>query len=66
MARESGRLIVAYQPTPHGNLDREMLATFRQAGVPFLLGAGIAMRSLNTSHREPAIGVPALANSPST
>jgi hypothetical protein len=46
MALESGRLIVAYQPTPHGNLDREMLATFRQAGVPFLLGAGIAMRSL--------------------
>ena len=46
MARELGRLIVAYQPTPHGNLDREMLATFRQAGMPFLLGAGIAMRSL--------------------
>jgi len=45
-ALETGRLIVAYQPTPHGNLDREMLATFRQAGVPFLLGAGIAMRSL--------------------
>jgi acetyltransferase len=45
-ARQSGRLIVAYQPTPHGNLDKEMLATFRNAGVPFLLGTGIAMRSL--------------------
>ncbi len=45
-ARESGRLIVAYQPTPHGSLDREMLETFRQAQVPFLLGAGVAMRTV--------------------
>jgi acyl-CoA synthetase (NDP forming) len=45
-ASESGRLIVAYQPTPHGGLDREMLSTFRQAQVPFLLGAGVAMRTL--------------------
>ena len=40
MARESGRLIVAYQPTPHGSLDREMLATFRQARYAVPVGCG--------------------------
>ena len=68
-ARESGRLIVAYQPTPHGNLDREMLATFRQAGVPFLLGAGIAMRALKyigqrAGHWRSADGGQAVADTP--
>ena len=65
----SGRLIVAYQPTPHGNLDREMLATFPPGGYAFPFGCGhrdarlkyIAQRAgyWRTGYGEQSVDMPA-------
>lgn len=45
-ARQEKRFVVAFQPTPHGRLDPEMVDTLREAHVPLLLSTGGAMRTL--------------------
>src|SRR4051794_35622744 len=45
-ARSSGRTIVAYQPSPLGAVDDEIVKTLHAAGVPLLLGISHAMAAL--------------------
>jgi acetyltransferase len=53
-ARSSGRTIVAYQPSPLGAVDDEIVNTLHAAGVPLLLGISHAMAALKhlTSRRD--------------
>jgi acetyltransferase len=64
-ARASGRPIVAYNPTPLGTPDREIVDTLSAAGVPLLMGIGGAMSALkHLSHPHGAMNgdTPALPN----
>ena len=45
-ARASGRTIVAYQPSPLGPVDDEIVKTLHAAGVPLLMGISNAMAAL--------------------
>jgi acetate---CoA ligase (ADP-forming) len=45
-ARNSGNLVVAYQVSPLGPLDGELVANLRDAQVPFLMGGASAMAAL--------------------
>ena len=45
-ARSSGRTIVAYQPSPLGAVDDEIVNTLHAAGVPLLLGISHTMAAL--------------------
>ena len=45
-ARSSGRTIVAYQVSPLGPVDGELVASLHAAGVPFLMGLASAMGAL--------------------
>jgi acetyltransferase len=46
MARSSGRTIVAYQVSPLGPVDGELVASLHAAGVPFLMGIASSMGAL--------------------
>lgn len=47
VARNTGRTIIAYQPSPLGGpLDKQIITTLHQAEVPFLLGIASAMKAL--------------------
>jgi acetyltransferase len=46
VAAKKKQIVVAFQPTPHGNLDPDIVDTLCNAHVPLLLGTGAAMRAL--------------------
>lgn len=61
-ARSSGRTIVAYQSSPLGPLDQEIVRTLQDGGVPLLLGVENAMRALaRLKQRRERAGPPPLA-----
>jgi acyl-CoA synthetase (NDP forming) len=53
-ARASGRSIVAYQVSPLGPLDGELVASLHAANIPFLLGVGSTMNALRHLRPLPA------------
>jgi acetyltransferase len=55
VARTSGRTIVAYQPSPLGAVDQEIVETLHAAHVPLLMGIGNAMGAIRALHRRTPI-----------
>jgi acyl-CoA synthetase (NDP forming) len=53
-ARSSGRTIVAYQVSPLGPVDGELVARLHAAGVPFLMGIASSMGALRHLPRRQA------------
>jgi acetyltransferase len=63
-ARSSGRSIVAYQVSPLGPLDGELVAKLNAAGVPFLMGVASTMSALKHLPRRQEFAVRAPARAP--
>ena len=53
-ARSSGRTIVAYQVSPLGPVDGELVANLQAAGVPFLMGIASSIGALKQLPRRQA------------
>ena len=60
-ARSSGRTIVAYQVSPLGPVDGELVASLHAAGVPFLMGIASSMGALKHLLRRQAFAARARA-----
>jgi len=54
-ARSSGRTIVAYQVSPLGPVDGELVASLHSAGVPFLMGIASSIGALKHLPRRQAL-----------
>ena len=52
----SGRTIVAYQVSPLGLVDGELVANLQAAGVPFLMGIASSMGALKHLPRRQEFG----------
>jgi acyl-CoA synthetase (NDP forming) len=53
-ARSSGRTIIAYQVSPLGPVDGELVASLQSAGVPFLMGIASSIGALKHLPRRQA------------
>jgi acyl-CoA synthetase (NDP forming) len=63
-ARASGRTIVAYQSSPLGPMDDEIVRTLHGANVPLLLGIQNAMGALRQLKRRREFSIEAAARAP--
>jgi acetyltransferase len=60
-ARSSGRTIVAYQVSPLGPVDGELVASLQAAGVPFLMGIASSIGALKHLPRRQAFAARTVA-----
>jgi len=61
-ARSSGRTIVAYQVSPLGPVDGELVASLQTAGVPFLMGIASSIGALKHLPRRQAFAARTVAS----
>jgi acyl-CoA synthetase (NDP forming) len=61
-ARSSGRTIVAYQVSPLGPVDGELVASLQAAGVPFLMGIASSIGALKHLPRRQAFAARPVAS----